>query len=129
MIAYSDSLEALDARDLEGFLAHWDFVPPVGTLAAMLKQSTAVILARDIATGRLCGYVTALSDGITCGYISALEVRPEYRGRGIGRELLRQMVERLDVYGIYLSCAPSMVPFYLAAGFSGVTAMSRRKKP
>jgi hypothetical protein len=40
MIKYSDSLEGLDAADLDGFLAHWDFLPPEGTFLTMLKQSS-----------------------------------------------------------------------------------------
>jgi ribosomal protein S18 acetylase RimI-like enzyme len=122
MIAYSDSLEGVMAHDLEGFLAHWDFAPPAGTLLAMLSHSTVVILARDVYSSTLCGYIASLSDGIVCGYISALEVRPAYRRRGIATALLNQMTERLSVYGTYLSCAPSMVPFYESVGFERVPA-------
>ena len=120
-------MDGLNAHDLEGFLAHWDFTPPEGTLLTMLKQSTMVILARDRASSRVCGYVTGLSDGVVCGYISALEVRPEFRNRGIGSALLSKMTERLDVFGVYLSCAPSMLEFYKSRGFSSVTGMCRRK--
>jgi ribosomal protein S18 acetylase RimI-like enzyme len=127
VIAYSDTLDGLNAHDLEGFLAHWDFTPPEGTLLTMLKQSTVVIVARDRATSRVCGYVTGLSDGVVCGYISALEVRQDFRNRGIGSALLSQMTERLNVFGVYLSCAPSMLEFYRSRGFSSVTAMCKRK--
>jgi ribosomal protein S18 acetylase RimI-like enzyme len=127
VIAYTNNLDGLTAHDLEGFLAHWDFTPPEGTLLTMLKQSTMVILARDGASSRVCGYVTGLSDGVACGYVSALEVRPEYRNRGIGSALLSNMTERLDVFGVYLSCAPSMEEFYKSRGFSSVTAMCRRR--
>jgi GNAT superfamily N-acetyltransferase len=126
-IAYSDSLDGLTAHDLEGFLAHWDFKPPDGTLLAMLNRSTVVVLARDSASSRVCGYAAALSDGVACGYISALEVRPEFRARGIGTSLLSRICERLDVFGVYLSCAPSMLGFYQSRGFSSVTALCRRK--
>jgi ribosomal protein S18 acetylase RimI-like enzyme len=127
VITYSDTLDGLNAQDLEGFLAHWDFKPPEGTLLTMLKHSTVAILARDSTSSRVCGYVTALSDGVICGYISALEVRPEFRNRGIGSALLSQMTERLNVVGVYLSCAPSMLEFYKSRGFSSVTAVCRRK--
>ena len=46
MIAYSNSIGNLARSDLSGFLAHWDFEPPAGTLFEMLSGSTAVILAR-----------------------------------------------------------------------------------
>ena len=128
MIAYSSSIAHLDRSDLSGFLAHWDFEPPAGTLYEMLRRSGDVILARDVESSTLCGYITALSDGVACAYISALEVLPEYRRRGIGTALLKQMVDRLDVFGVYLSCAPAMAPFYEAAGFTAGISMSRRKR-
>ena len=126
VIKYSDSLDELTAADLEGFLAHWDFRPPEGTLLTMLKQSSEVILARDTSSSTICGYVAALSDRIACGYISALEVRPEFRGKGIGTALLTQITDRLSVYGVYLSCAPTMAAFYTSRGFTPVTGMSKR---
>lgn len=128
MIAYSTSIERLERSDLSGFLAHWDFQPPAETLFQMLSRSSEVILAREVESSVLCGYVVALSDRVACAYISALEVRQEFRGRGIGTALLKQMVERLDVFGIYLSCAPAMASFYEAAGFVPGVSMSLRKR-
>ncbi len=128
MITYLTSIEHLDHSDLSGFLAHWDFEPPAETLFKMLSNSTKVILAWDSESSVICGYIAALSDGVACGYISALEVRPEYQHRGIGTALLKQMVDQLNVFGVYLSCAPTMVPFYEAAGFATGTAMSKRKR-
>jgi GNAT superfamily N-acetyltransferase len=126
-IAYSSSIEKLDRSDLSGFLAHWDFAPPTGALFDILSRSTEIILARDIENSALCGYITALSDGVACAYISALEVRSEYRHKGIGTALLNRMVDQLDVFGVYLSCAPAVVPFYEAAGFKPGISMCKRK--
>ena len=128
-MTYSESLESLDAADLEGFLSHWDFTPPAGTLLRMLKGSSVVILARKPDSSRICGYVAALTDHVACAYISAIEVRPEYRKRGIGMALLNRMTERLGVYGTYLSCAPAMIPFYESAGFKQVAGMTKRRAP
>ena len=125
-ISYSESLDTLTDRELDGFLAHWDFSPPPGTLLKMLKGSSLVILARDDKKLVVCGYVAALSDQVSCGYISALEVRPEYRGCGIGTTLLLRITDRLHVYGTYLSCAPSMIPFYESVGFRQVSGMTKR---
>jgi ribosomal protein S18 acetylase RimI-like enzyme len=126
---YSDSLDSATAADLEGFLSHWDFTPPAGTLLQMLKGSSLVIFARESRSSRICGYVAALSDQVVCGYISAIEVRPEHRKQGIGTELLNRMTERLNVNGIYLSCAPAMIPFYESAGFKQVAGMTKRRLP
>lgn len=61
---------------------------------------------RHVYQGQQSQYVAALSDRVACAYISAIEVRPEYRKRGIGMALLSRMTEQLSVYGTYLSCAP-----------------------
>jgi GNAT superfamily N-acetyltransferase len=127
-IAYSSSIERLDRSDLSGFLAHWDFEPPAGTLFEILRRSDEVVLARDVESSVVCGYITALSDRVACAYISTLEVRPEYRRKGIGTALLNHMIERLDVFGIYLSCAAALVPFYEAAGFRAGVSMGKRKQ-
>jgi ribosomal protein S18 acetylase RimI-like enzyme len=128
MITYSQSLEAVTDADLTGFLAHWDFTPPCGTLLAMLKGSTHVIVAHDEASSTLCGYIMALSDGVACSYISALEVRLAYRHQGIGTALLTKMTSQLQTYGTYLSCAPDMVAFYESQGFKQTVGMSKRRK-
>lgn len=124
---YDDFDGSVKEEDLEGLLAHWDFKPPAGTLLRMLQGSSVVIVAREPGSPRICAYVAALTDRSVCGYISALEVRPEYRNRGIGTALLNRATERLDVYGIYLSCAPAMVTFYEAIGFKQVAGMSKRR--
>lgn len=126
---YFESLESVDVADLEGFLSHWDFAPPANTLLRTLKGSSVVILARNPDSSQVCGYVAALTDYVACAYISAIEVRPEYRKRGIGMALLNRMTERLSVYGIYLSCAPAMIPFYESAGFKQVPGMTKRRVP
>lgn len=128
-VIYSESLESVNAADLEGFLLHWDFTPAPGTLFRMLKGSSVVILARDPVSFQICGYVAALTDQVAFAYISALEVRPQFRKRGIGTALLNRMTERLTVYGTYLSCAPAMIPFYESAGFKQVAGMSKRRLP
>jgi GNAT superfamily N-acetyltransferase len=127
-IAYSSSIEGLDDADLSGFLSHWDFEPPPGTLSGIFSGSTEVIVARDVESSVLCGYVTALSDRIACAYISALEVRPEYRRKGVATVLLARMVDRLNVFGVYLSCAPALVPFYQSAGFKPGVSMGKRNR-
>ena len=126
---YKDFDGSVTEKDLEGLLSHWDFKPPPGTLLSMLRGSAVAIVAREPNSPRICAYVTALTDHSVCGYISTIEVRPEYRNRGIGTVLLLQVTERLNVYGPYLSCAAELIPFYEAAGFKPVAGMSKRRLP
>ena len=126
---YYDFDRSVKEADLEGLLSHWDFKPPPGTLLKMLQGSSIAIVVREASSPRVCGYVAALTDRSVCAYISALEVRPEYRKRGIGTVLLNRVTERLDVYGTYLSCAAAMIPFYEAVGFKPVAGMSKRRLP
>ena len=61
--------------------------------AYLLKNSAEVVLAVDEETGAVIGFINAVSDGVLSAYIPLLEVLPEYRGRGIGRALVKQMLE------------------------------------
>ena len=60
-------------------------------------------------------------------YISHLEVLPEFRGRGIGSELVRRMLDTLShLYMVDLVCDPDVQPFYEALGLQRFSAMIRR---
>ena len=129
MITYIENIEGIHPKQLEGFLVHWDFVPPQDTLLQVLHGSSHILIALDSETRNVLGYITALSDGVSCGYISYLEVRPAHRNSGIGTELMRRMLSKLEsLYGIYLGCAPALVQFYETLGFQKMTAMSKRRR-
>jgi GNAT superfamily N-acetyltransferase len=44
--------------------------------------------------GRQIGFCRAVTDGVSIAYLADVYVLPEYRGRGLGAELVREMVER-----------------------------------
>ena len=46
---------------------------------------------------RQIGFCRATSDGISIAYLADVYVLPEYRGRGLGEELVREMVENGDL--------------------------------
>jgi ribosomal protein S18 acetylase RimI-like enzyme len=116
VIEYSDSLEAVEPRHLKGFFVGWPSPPSPERHLDLLRGSAAVVLARD--GERVVGFVTAISDGVLSAFIPLLEVLPEHQGRGIGTELMRRMLERLDgLYIIDLSCDAGLEPFYTRLGF------------
>ena len=53
-------------------------------------------------------------------------VRPEYRGHGIGSELVRRLLGRLDLYMVDLVCDPALQPFCERLGMKPMSAMARR---
>ena len=73
------------------------------------KQNIIVALDGDTAVG----FITALSDGVNSAFIPLLEVLPEYQSHGIGSELMRRMLIKLDdITNIDLTCDADMQAFY-----------------
>jgi ribosomal protein S18 acetylase RimI-like enzyme len=129
VITYIDNIEAIAPEQLEGLLAHWDFVPPQDTLLQVLRGSNHILIAQNSESREVLGFVAAISDGVSCGYISHLAVRPAHRNKGIGSELMRRMLSKLEpLYGTYLGCTPELERFYERLGFQKMTAMSKRRR-
>lgn len=126
-IQYVDSIEGIRAQHLEGFFQGWLDPPSPQTHLRLLKSSDTVVLAVDAESGHVVGFITAITDHVLSAYIPFLEVLPEYQGRGIGSELVRQMLDRLgDLYMVDLVCDADLVPFYAALGMRPITGMKVR---
>lgn len=73
------------------------------------------------------GFITALTDGVLAAHIPLLEVLPGYRRQGIGRELVRRLLEQLgDIYMIDVIRDPDLIPFYEALGLRPMQGAGRR---
>jgi ribosomal protein S18 acetylase RimI-like enzyme len=124
MISYLYTTEGIAPRHLEGFFTHWLYPPAPETFLRILHGSSAIVLAYDSELERVVGYITAISDGVSCAYIPHLEVLESQRGRGIGSELVRRMIEKLqNLYMIDLMCDPDLQPFYARLGLRPSTGM------
>jgi ribosomal protein S18 acetylase RimI-like enzyme len=66
----------------------------------LIRGSLVFVVAVDRASGRAVGMGRAISDGVSDAYIQDLVVLPEYRGRGIGRAILRRILEGCRERGI-----------------------------
>ena len=127
MELHSD-LQRIEAADLAGFFVGWPNPPSPGAHRRLLEGSGAFVVAVEPGTTRVVGYATALTDGILSAYISHLEVLPEFRGRGIGSNLVRALLERIgDLYMIDVVCDEDVQPFYERLGLQRWNAMIRRK--
>jgi GNAT superfamily N-acetyltransferase len=126
-IAYIESAADINPNQLTGgFFDGWPSPPTPDEHLRILRGSTHVILAMDNDT--VVGFINAISDGVLSAFIPLLEVLPSHRGRGIGTELTRRMLDRCSTYRITdLVCDEHLVPFYERQGLSPARAMIRRK--
>ena len=70
--------------------------------------------------GKLVGYIDSVSTGVTDAYIQDLMVHPDYQGKGLGTDLMNQMIKYLKEKRIYIISVvfeESLKPFYDKFGF------------
>ena len=128
-IRYVDDPWAVEAADLDGFWEGWPTPPSPERHLAALRGAETAVLALDGESGRVVGFVTGVGDGSLTAFIPLLEVLPAYRGQGIGRELVRRVVDALRPrYSIDLVCDDDLVGFYERSGFVRLTAMGMRDR-
>jgi ribosomal protein S18 acetylase RimI-like enzyme len=127
MINYIFTTEGISPEQLKGFFVGWPDPPSPETHLRLLQNSDEIVLAIDQETKRVVGFITAVTDHVLSAYIPFLEVVPEYRGRGIGSELVGAMLERLgDLYMIDLVCDQELQAFYARHGMVEARGMMRR---
>ncbi|WP_059170442.1 GNAT family N-acetyltransferase [Bacillus sp. FJAT-27445] len=108
---YKDTLDGIIPDMLHGFFVGWLNPPSPETHLKLMKNSSHIVIAVD--DEKVVGFITAISDGVLSAYIPFLEVLPEYQGKGIGKELVKRMLEQLGSnYMIDLCCDDELVPFY-----------------
>jgi aralkylamine N-acetyltransferase len=61
-------------------------------IPSMIRGSFCFMVARSI-QGRIVGMARAISDGFSDAYIQDVVVLPEFRGRGVGKELVRLLAQ------------------------------------
>ncbi|MBA2384787.1 MAG: GNAT family N-acetyltransferase [Actinobacteria bacterium] len=126
---YEDDVSGLRPEDLADFFVDWPLAPSPEQRLAILRGSDRVLLAREPDSGRVVGFVTAITDGVLSAYIPLLEVLPEYQGAGIGTELLRRLLDELsDLYMVDLVCDPELEGFYRRFGMIPLTGMALRNR-
>lgn len=109
---------------------HWSWVSrPPEVLATVLASGPAVG-AWD--GERLIGFVRAVTDGHFRAYIEDVAVHPAYQRRGIGRQLLAQLLDilvHIDVISLF--CQADLAPFYAQLEFKarGNQVVLHRNKP
>jgi len=127
MIEYVYNLENISELMLKGFFVEFSRRPTSEKLYEILDNSEYKILALDTAQNKVVGFVNAISDHTLSAHIPLLEVLPNYQRRGIGKELVKRMIERLqDYYMIDICCDDRLAKFYGKFGMKRIIAMTIR---
>ncbi|HYF91218.1 MAG TPA: GNAT family N-acetyltransferase [Symbiobacteriaceae bacterium] len=116
-IRYSDTREysVAELRDL--FLSvGWSSGQYPEKLQVAMRNSHSVVSAWD--GDQLVGLMNCLSDGIMTAYFHYLLVKPAYHNQGIGRTLVRMMLDHYSDYARKVLIAyDEEIPFYERCGF------------
>src|SRR5690606_1259287 len=124
---YLNTLDGISSDMLNGFFVDWPNPPNPQTHLKLLKNSSHVVIAIDDTTNQVIGFITAISDGVLSAYIPLLEVLPEYKNKGIGKELVGRMLKELDhIYMIDLCCDDNLVSYYEKFGMIRTNGMILR---
>ncbi|OEC03686.1 acetyltransferase [Lysinibacillus sphaericus] len=124
---YQNSLEGISSNMLNGFFVGWPSPPNPQTHLRLLENSSKIVLAIDERTNEVIGFITAISDGVLSAYVPLLEVLPQYKNKGIGKELVSRMLKELDeIYMIDLCCDDDLVPYYEKFGMMKTNGMVYR---
>ena len=127
MIRYIYSADNIQSEQLEGFCVDWQQPLSQKAHLKLLLNSDEIVLAIDDETDKVVGFITAITDKVISAYIPLLEVLPDYQNKGIGSELMRIMLDRLQqFYMVDLLCDAKLQSFYEKLGMQKVIGMCIR---
>jgi ribosomal protein S18 acetylase RimI-like enzyme len=130
MITYTDSHDIdLDQLSVLFNSVGWERrTADRSRLAQLVRGSMWVVSAWD--GEKLVGFARAVSDGATNAYISTVAMLPEDQGQGLGREIMRRLIDEHDGIQFVLHANDNAYPFYLHLnlGFEPINNMLRRPR-
>jgi ribosomal protein S18 acetylase RimI-like enzyme len=120
----------IDVDEVHRFLSeesYWATGRPRETVVRLIETAARVVGLYE--GERQVGFTRTVSDGVSLAYLADVYVLPELRGRGLGKELVRETVEA----GPYADCrwllhTSDAGPLYARFGF-GEPSPSLRERP
>ena len=111
-----DSCDGIDFDKVSALLKYYGLSDLDGDMQRQVFQNSYVtVFVKD--NGRLIGVGRAISDGICQGAIYNIAVRDEYRGRGIGKLIVDEILSRLKGCNVVLYTHPKHLGLYEHWGF------------
>ena len=121
----------VDRAEVHRFLSeesYWATGRPRDTQDRLIDEAARVVGLYD--GGGQAGFARASTDGVSFVYLADVYVLPEYRGRGLGEELVREMVERGPLAHLkWLLHTSDMHPLYRKVGFTDPTPKVMERIP
>ena len=115
-----DDKNRIDVAEVHRFLsqeAYWAIGRPRDTVERLISEASRVVGLYD--GDRQIGFCRAFTDGLALAYLADVYVLPEYRGRGLGEELVREMVENGPFAHVkWILHTEDMHPLYRKFGFT-----------
>jgi GNAT superfamily N-acetyltransferase len=97
-------------------VAYWSLGRTRETQDRLIDEAQRVVGVYDV--DRQSGFCRAVTDGNSFVYLADVYVLEEYRGRGLGEELVREMVEHGPYANLrWLLHTTNMHPLYRKFGF------------
>lgn len=115
---YNEAVSAKDLSDLRESVG-WNRMEDEYSNPLMISFYHIAVYEDD----KMVGYIDSVSNGVTDAYIQDLMVHPDYQGKGLGTELMNQMITYLKEKRIYIISVvfeESLKPFYDRFGFSSM---------
>ena len=100
MIHFIDSINGITPDMLAGFFQSWKEALNVEGSLQILENSSNVNIALDESTGKFVGFINAITNDVLSAHVPMPEMLSLYRRQGIGKELVRKMLQALDEYHI-----------------------------
>ena len=114
-----DDLARIDLDEVFRFLSeesYWAAGRPRETVERLIREASRVVGLYD--GDRQIGFCRAFTDGVAIAYLADVYVLEAYRGRGLGEELVREMVENGPYVEVkWLLHTTDMHPLYRKFGF------------
>jgi GNAT superfamily N-acetyltransferase len=119
-IELDDDRERIDVATVHGYLsehAYWALGRSLDTVLHLIGDAARVVGLYD--EGQQIGFCRIASDDTTYAWLFDVYVLPEYRGRGLGVELVREAVENGPQAGLrWMLHTQDMHRLYARFGFT-----------
>ena len=130
-IEVDDAKERIDREEVHRFLsevAYWALGRPRAVQDRLIEEAARVVGVYD--GEKQIGFARAATDGNSFVYLADVYVLEAYRGRGLGEELIRELVENGEQAGLrWLLHTENMHSLYRKFGFTEPSYKVMERRP